>query len=111
MQILPSQIFIYPFTLTLRGQRINTFEYGLDDSDVDGWNVQAFGLINGTAGILDDGDFADINAAYAFAQELAVQYQIPIDCMDDRSAIVADHHLPTRDALDHDDLRMLENCG
>ena len=84
MKILPNQIFIYPFTLSPQGERFNTFEYGLDDSDVHGWNVRVWGLIDGTYGILDDGDFIDIDAAYAHAQELSELYQVPIDCMDDR---------------------------
>lgn len=86
MQILPSQIFIKPFTLSPQGERFNTYEYDRNDSEINGWNVQVFGLIDGTATILDDGDFPDINAAFAHALELSHRYQIPIHCMDDAFA-------------------------
>lgn len=78
MNIRPSKIFMNPFTLLPDGDRFDTYEYGLDDSSVDGWNVQASGLINGTAGILDDEDFADIDSAHIYAQNLSRKYQIGI---------------------------------
>ena len=107
MQILASQIFIYPFTLSPMGNRFNTYQHGLDDSDVDGWNVQAFGLVNGTAGILDDEDFKDRDSAFAYAQELSRQYQITIDWLETRCTDSAeDRHVPS-----HDDLKMAEICG
>ena len=110
MQILASQIFIHPFTLSAHGGRFNTYQYGLDDSDVSGWNVQAFGLVNGTAGILDDEDFKDRDSAFAYAQELSRQYQITIDWLETRCTDgVEDHHVPSHDAPRHDDLQMAEN--
>ena len=102
MQILPSQIFIYPFTLSTHGQRFNTFEYGLDDTDFHGWNVQAFGLLNGTACVIDDGDFTDLNAAYAYAHDLSQQYQIPIDCMEDAPTTATVHHDPAHHKVGDD---------
>jgi hypothetical protein len=100
MQILASQIFVYPFTLSSRGHRFNTYEQGLDDSDVNGWNVQVFGLIDGTAGILDDGDFPDFNAAHAYALELSHQYGVLPDYMDDAYASDTGHPANGHDAVD-----------
>ena len=110
MHILASQIFIHPFTLSSVGARFNTYQYGLDDSDAHGWNVQSWGLINGTAGILDDEDFISRDSAFAYAQELSQRYQIEIDWFETRySPSADDHHVPSHDAADHDDLRSAEN--
>jgi hypothetical protein len=95
MQILASQIFVYPFTLSSRGHRFNTYEQG-----VNGWNVQVFGLIDGTAGILDDGDFPDFNAAHAYALELSHQYGVLPDYMDDAYASDTGHPANGHDAVD-----------
>ena len=105
MQILASQIFIHPFTSSVHGGRFNTYQHGLDVSDAHGWNVQSWGLINGTAGILDDEDFKDRESALAYAYKLSRQYQITIDWLETRtSPSVEDHHVPSHDAADHDGL-------
>ena len=100
MQILASQIFVHPFTLSSRGHRFNTYEQGLDDFDVNGWNVQVFGLIDGTAGIIDDGDFPNFNAAHAYALELSHQYGILPDYMDDAYASDTGDAANGHDAVD-----------
>lgn len=76
MSLYISDIFVYPFTKCLSGDRVNTHKEGMEDTRVDGWSVQLFGLINGTAGMIDEWDFPDLKAADLHACNLAQHHQI-----------------------------------
>lgn len=81
-----SEIFIDPYTY-IEGDRINTYEHGLEDTDIDGWNVHSWGLLNWTAEIIHDEDFADLDAAVAYAKAISRQFDAQIAGMRQWEAI------------------------
>lgn len=78
MDIKLSQIFIEPFTIDNDNERFNTYEHGLDDSDIDGWNVHSWGLFNCNAEIIHDKDFDDLGAAISYAKTISRQFNAEI---------------------------------
>lgn len=78
MDINLSQIFIQPFTINYEYDHFNTYEYGLDDGDVDGWNVQSWGLFNCNAEIIHDKYFHDLEAAISYAKTISRQFNAEI---------------------------------
>jgi hypothetical protein len=89
--ILYSEVYIYPYITLHKTGRHDAYEYGADDSSCEGWNVQTFGLINGTAGMIDDDDFADKDVAFAYAQALVDRHGIKmIQDAETRNPIVYD---------------------
>lgn len=86
MTVKLSEIFIDPFTY-IDGDRINTYAYGLEDTDADGWNVHSWGLFNWTAEIIHDEDFADLDAAVSYAKAISRQFDAQIVGLRQREAI------------------------
>jgi hypothetical protein len=77
MIIRYSEIYVYPYA-TRDGERIHACKSGYDDLSVEGWHMQSFGMINGTAGVIDDQDFDDVHAACDAARHLARQHALPM---------------------------------
>lgn len=73
------EVAIHPFTVDQEGDMFNTYDEGLEESDIDGWNVHSFGTVNGKASIIDEEDFETLEEAMEFAEELAEKYDVGID--------------------------------
>ena len=86
MQILASHIAINAFAISADGEKFIIYDFELNDPAIRGWNVQGWGLIDGTAGILDDEDFKDMSSAFIYAAKLSRQYQLGADGMGKLSA-------------------------
>jgi hypothetical protein len=89
MQIQASHVSINAFTISVDGEKFITSNFELNSPAVHGWNVQAWGLIDETAGILDDEDFKDMSSAFAYALTLTRQYHLTSDGMGAMSTTMA----------------------
>jgi hypothetical protein len=92
VSILYSGVYIYPYINRPETGRHDAYEYGADDSSCEGWHVQSFGLINGTARMIDDEDFDDKDSGFAYAEALAKDHGVEL-CLsaENRNPIIYDN--------------------